>query len=290
MECYQCNLCDSPGHIDTAPEVKKIRSNVRQFQDEEFTVWRCRNCGSLHCLEDIDYARYYHDYPLKRQKPDFFTLKLFSARLRQLVSGGLKKTHSVLDYGCGNGGFVRFLRARGYSLAEGFDPYSESFSDRAVLERRYDFVISQDVIEHAPDTPSFLDEMLALVRPGGGVAVIGTPDAAKISLDDPIDIVGHLHQPHHRHILSKAQLENLVEARGFRIIKVLRRWYVDTWLPFLNGSFFFRYVAATGGAVDSIFEPIRYRLVLGSPQLLFYGLFGRLRNPCKDILVFARAK
>ena len=290
MECRQCNLCNPPGQIDSAPEVKKVRSNIRQFRNEEFTVWRCSNCGSLHCLEDIDFARYYRNYPLHRQKADFFTLKQFSSRLHQLVTGGLMTTDSVLDYGCGNGGFVRFLKAQGYSLAVGYDPYSESFSDRAVLERNYDFVISQDVIEHAPDTLSLLDEMLTLVRAGGGMAVIGTPDAAEISLDDPIDVVGPLHQPYHRHILTKAQLENLIEARGLNITKVLQRWYVDTWIPFLNSSFFFHYVAATGGAVDSIFEPIRYPLILGSPKLLVYGLFGRLRNPRKDVLIFAQAK
>jgi len=290
MESRLCNLCDAPGQIDNAPEVKKVRSNVRQFQREEFTVWRCRTCGSLHCLEDIDYATYYHNYPLQNQKPDFFTLKLFSSRLRQLIGGGLLTSHSILDYGCGNGGFVRFLRAQGYSLAEGYDPYSETFSDRAVLTQTYDFVISQDVLEHAPDTLAFLDELLSLVRAGGGMAAIGTPDAAKISLNDAIDAVGQLHQPHHRHILTRSQLEKLIEARGFNITKVLRRWYVDTWIPFLNSSFFFHYVAATGCAVDSMFEPIRYRTIFSSPQLLLYGLFGRLRNPHKDVLVFAQAK
>lgn len=290
MECRQCNLCENPGLIDDASEVKRIRSNVRQFQNEEFTVWRCSNCGSLHCLEDIDYERYYQDYPLHMQKPDFFTLQLFSSRLRQLVRGGLEQKHSVLDYGCGNGGFVSFLREKGYSSAEGYDPYDESFSNCAVLGQKYDYVISQDVIEHAPDTLSFLDEMLTLVRSGGGIAVIGTPDAANISLHDPIDAVGQLHQPHHRHILAMAQLERLIEARGFRITRSLHRWYVDTWIPFLNSSFFFHYTAAAGGTVDSIFEPIRYPLIFSSPRLLLYGLFGRFMDPRKDSLIFAQAR
>lgn len=287
MECRKCNLCDPPGTIETASELRKIRSNVRQFQNEEFTVWRCTNCGSLHCLEDIDYALYYRDYPLHRQKSDFFTLKLFSARLKQLVEGGLLARHSILDYGCGNGGFVRFLREKGYPAADGYDPFSADFADRGTLESSYDFVIAQDVLEHAPDTVSFLDEMLSLVRPGGMV-VIGTPDASRLRLHDPIDQIAQLHQPYHRHIVAKAQLQKLLDSRGFKAAGVSTRWYVDTWLPFLNSSFFFHYVAATGGTIDSSFEPIRLSVIFGSPRLLLLGLLGRLRNPQKDFLLFAK--
>lgn len=289
MECRECNLCERPGRVETAPEIGKIRSNVRRFRDREFTVWRCGNCGSLHCLEDIDYAHYYQDYPLFQQKPDFFTLQLFSARLKQLVGGGLTRQHGILDFGCGNGGFVRYLRDQGYR-AEGYDPYAVAFQDAGLLQNRYDFVVCQDVLEHAQDTLAFLDQILSLACRNGGMAVIGTPDAGGIRLDDSIDAVGQLHQPYHRHILERRRLEGLIAARGFRVVKTLTRWYVDTWIPFLNSSFFFAYVEASGGALDSIFEPIRFPLVLGSPRLLYRGLFGRLHDPGKDMLVFAQTQ
>jgi hypothetical protein len=48
-------------------------------------------------------------------------------------------------------------------------------------------------------------------------------------------------------------------------------------------------MAAVDGTVDSGFDPIRPGLILRSPRLLFYGLFGRLLRPRKDILVMATA-
>jgi len=101
--------------------------------------------------------------------------------------------------------------------------------------------------------------------------------------------VGQLHQPFHRHILTGERLVSLMERRGFRVDRVVPRSYVETWFPFVNSVFLFNYMAATDGTVDSGFDPIRLRLILGSPKLLFYGLFGRLLNPGKDIFVIATA-
>lgn len=283
-----CNICDSPGRRATSPEVARVPCNVREFAGETYTVWRCANCGSLHCLEDIDYARFYRHYPVQRQVPDFFTRRLFASRLRQLVKGGLERRHSVLDHGCGNGAFVEYLRSRGYARAEGYDPYSSRYARREVLERRFDYVVSQDVIEHAPEPLAFLDELVARLKPRTGVLAVGTPDAARLRLSDPLEAVGRLHQPYHRHLLASAELVKQLEARGLRVTRRVQRWYVDTWFPFLNSSFFFRYLAAAGGYMDAGFEPIRPGLVLRSPGLLGYGLFGRLLQPGKDVLVFAR--
>jgi 2-polyprenyl-3-methyl-5-hydroxy-6-metoxy-1,4-benzoquinol methylase len=269
--------------------VAKINSNVRRFRSEQFTVWRCPDCGCLHTLEDIDYARYYDGYFMQRQKMDFFARRLFSSRLRELERGGLKPDHEVLDYGCGNGNFVRFLRDRAYPAAKGFDPFSPEFADRSVCASRYDVVNSQDVIEHAPDPGRFLDELAGLVRRPGGILAIGTPNAEHIDLRDPLDAVGQLHQPFHRHILTGERLVALVKQRGFRVHRIVPRSYVETWWPFVNSVFLFNYMAAADGTVDSGFDPIRLRLILGSPRLLFYGLFGRLLRPRKDILVMATA-
>jgi 2-polyprenyl-3-methyl-5-hydroxy-6-metoxy-1,4-benzoquinol methylase len=289
MSTITCNLCGDAGRFETSRDVARVNSNVRRFRDEQFTVWRCSGCGSLHSLEDIDYARYYDGYFMQRQKMDFFARRLFLSRLRDLKRGGISPTHSILDFGCGNGNFVRFLQDRGYAAVNGYDPYSQDFADRSVCETTYDFVNSQDVIEHAPDCEALLDELAALVRRPGGVLAIGTPNAEGIDLHDRIDAVGQLHQPFHRHILTGKRLVGLVEQRGFRVTRVVPRSYVETWFPFVNSVFLFNYMAAVDGTVDSGFDPIRLRLILGAPKLLLYGLFGRMLNRGKDILVMATA-
>ena len=289
MSTRTCTLCRDGGRFDDSPDVATVNSNVRRFRGEQFTVWRCSGCGSLHTLEDIDYARYYDGYFMQRQKMDFFARRLFASRLQELERSGLSRHQAVLDYGCGNGNFVRFLQDRGYSAARGYDPFTPEFADRSVCARLYDFVSSQDVIEHAPDSEKFLDELAEVVRRPGGVLAIGTPNAEYIDLRDPLDAVGQLHQPFHRHILTGERLVALIERRGFRVDRVVPRSYVETWWPFVNSVFLFNYMAAVDGTVDSGFDPIRTRLLLGSPRLLFYGLFGRLLNTRKDVFVMATA-
>ena len=287
MECATCNLCEKAGTFDAAKETARVRCNVREFQGEQFTVWRCVHCGSLHCLEDIDYERYYKSYPLHRQVLDLPTRRLMRARLRQLVKGGLRAEHAILDYGCGNGTFVRFLKESGFKNAQGYDPFSKLFSDAAVLQRRFDVITSQDVLEHAPDPLVELDKLAMLTRPRG-MLVIGTPNASRLDLSDPFDAVGRLHQPYHRHILAAECLKRQIEARGLRVLNVVEHWFVDTHLPFLNSSFLFRYVAAAGGHMDVMFEPFQAGAILSSPRLLYYGFAGAFINPRKDVVVFAQ--
>lgn len=249
-------------------------------------MWRCEHCGTLHCLEDIDYGRYYEDYPLQRQALDFPTRRLLRSRVRELVRGGVRADQAILDFGCGNGAFVRYLRQSGYARAEGYDPFSSEFSDRAVLGKRFDVVLSQDVLEHAAQPLQMLDETLRLVA-ARGMIVIGTPDASRLDLADPLDSVGRLHQPFHRHLLAAEHLKRLVERRGFRVTRMVHRWFVDTRLPFLNSSFLFRYVKKAGGHIDAMFEPVRPGLVVSSPRLLFYAFAGGFINPAKDVVLFA---
>lgn len=281
-----CTVCIGGGRLEDAADVATVACNVREFSDRQFIVWRCRHCRSLHCAEGIDHEQYYRRYPIQGQRQDLPTRLLFASRRRQLERGGVRASHSLLDFGCGNGGFVEFLRDGGYAAVEGFDPYSKRYADRRTLERRYDVVMAQDAIEHVPDPGEFLDEILGLVA-NGGMAVIGTPDAAALDLDDVLDRVGRLHQPYHQHILSSNALTAMIESRGFAVSRVEHRWYADTLYPFINSRFLFGYVNATGGVIDAAFEPWRADVVLRSPRLLMHGLVGGCFNPRKDVVVFA---
>ncbi len=291
METFSasCKACLAENRIEMNGNAAKIASNVRRFKEERFTVWRCARCNSLHSLEEIDYDRYYENYVMQKQKPDFATRLLFASRLRQLVRGGLLSHHSVLDFGCGNGNFLRFIREKGYTKVAGYDPFVSQFADRSVCGQKFDLVTNQDVIEHSPDPVGFLDEVAALVRRPGGKLAIGTPDADHLHLQDPLNSTGWLHQPHHRHILGGGQLVQMLEQRRFRIDRVERRSYIETRIPFINSTFAFNYAASADGTVDSLFEPIKLSLVYTSPKLLFYGLFGYWVNHKKDVFITATA-
>jgi SAM-dependent methyltransferase len=270
--CTECNLCDHPGTLATARDVAQIPCNVRCFQDHVFTVWRCTGCGSLHCKEDADLAAYYADYPIKLQKLSFHDRVGYRNRLRMLRAHGVGPAARVLDYGCGPGLYVDYLREHGFKNAAGYDPYEARFSDAQLLDGTYDAVVSYDVIEHDEDPLRFLRSLTRLVKPGG-VLLIGTPNADRISLARTRNPA--LHMPYHRHILSEKVMQALGQECGLETLESNLRSYFDSVIPSVNSRFMWRYVEKQG-FLDAAFEPPNLALVLRSPDLLFLAFFGYL--------------
>jgi SAM-dependent methyltransferase len=100
----------------------------------------------------------------------------------QHFSGGDRAARRVMDFGCGAGGLVERLAARGYAI-EGCDikpfwdanapvasrlgvisanPYRLPFDDR-----RFDVVISTSVLEHAQNKDELFREIHRVLKPGG---------------------------------------------------------------------------------------------------------------------------
>lgn len=268
-----CNLCDDPRPLSGTRDVVRVASNVRRFRHEQFTVWRCEHCRSLHAKEGVELGPYYAGYPLQNQRLDFFTRVSFRNRLRILERGGLERGQRVLDYGCGTGLFVRFLREAGYDVT-GYDLYAPEFSDRAPLAQRFDALISQDVLEHAEEPFDMLQEWAGLLK-DGGLLFVGTPNADEIDLGRPDLYSFEIHQPYHRHLLSERALVAAGAKAGFTPVAVEKRFYLDTWVPFNNLAFARAYVARLGGDLDAAFEPPHVGTVLRTPWLWFLGYFGR---------------
>jgi SAM-dependent methyltransferase len=273
--CLECNLCGDPGTLagaaEAGAEVGAVPCNVREFTTDLFTLWRCTGCGSLHCAEDADLDRYYAHYPLKTQKLSFNDRIGYRNRLRLLQAQGLSASAHILDYGCGAGLFVEFLREQGMENAAGYDPFVPEYADRRRLEEQYDAVVSYDVIEHSVDPRAFLRSLVNLVKPGG-LVVIGTPNAQNVSVrrkGDP-----SLHVPYHRHILSERALLALGQEVGCEPAQVYERSFYDSLYPTVNSRFMWRYIQKTGGLLDAAVEPPRTGLVLRSPDLLFFAFFG----------------
>ncbi len=273
--CLECNLCEEPGTLAGASqagaEVGKVPCNVREFSEDLFTLWRCTNCGSLHCAEDADLERYYDRYPLKRQKLSFSERVGYRNRWNLLKAQGLSSNARILDYGCGAGLFVDFLRREGVENATGYDTFVAKYSDSVRLNERYDAVVSYDVIEHSDEPREFFGSLARLVKPGG-LLVIGTPNAENVSLQRKGDPC--LHVPYHRHILSERALLALGKEAGCEPSQVYERSFYDSLYPTVNSRFMWRYIQKTGGLLDAAVEPPRPGVVLKSPDLLFFALFG----------------
>jgi len=107
----------------------------------------------------------------------------YLAALAALQRAGFKREDSLADVGCGTGGFLRFLRARGFMRLTAFDmspvalaTAAESGAEvhRVDLESSFALpgapfaaLVALDVVEHLADDLAFLRCAAAALRPGG---------------------------------------------------------------------------------------------------------------------------
>jgi 2-polyprenyl-3-methyl-5-hydroxy-6-metoxy-1,4-benzoquinol methylase len=283
-----CIICDE---TSTQVEQSAVRSNCRKFGEQQFNIWRCPKCRSIHAADDVDLAEAYRDYPYHRVGTQASTKFLLNAGYRNLLNRlrkvGLTRQHKVLDYGCGGGGFLHYARSKGYDV-QGFDEYSQEFNDPRTIEAQYDFVLSQDVIEHVLDPWEHLRTLGRLTLPGGIVA-IGTPNAELVDMKKPVALIHALHQPYHRHLFSKRALLSLGERLDWSFVRSYAKMYAETLIPGMNGRFFDYYTQLGDNTLDFALEPLHFDIPrLYSPIGLFWAFFGYFFVPEDSLMVVYR--
>jgi 2-polyprenyl-3-methyl-5-hydroxy-6-metoxy-1,4-benzoquinol methylase len=266
-----CNVCAS----EVAGEVERgqVRSNVRRFAQEKFDLWRCPDCKSIHASDEVDLDHYYAAYPFHNGGSSWLESAVYRSLHKRLKRAGLQKQHTILDYGCGNGMLVRFLRSLGLD-AHGYDQHAAEFNHPELLERRWDCIVTQDVIEHVAEPWELLRSFDRMVNPGGLIAV-GTPNAEALDLQDPEWCIHALHQPYHRHILSSRALRQMGPKLGWQLARWFPTEYVNTLVPFVNVRFVVHLMSCFDNTLDSAFEvetADRKRLL--NAGTFWYGLFG----------------
>ncbi len=241
----------------------------------------------------MDLARYYAGYPVFSLRLNRVRRMLYRPLLRRLRRDGFGPGCTLLDYGCGGGAFVHYLREKGYFGAEGYDPYApaEGFGDPRALDKGpFEYVLLQDVVEHVQDPAALLSEVNRYAAAGGYV-LVGTPDAGRIDLARPERHVNELHLPYHRHILTREALESMGQRVGWRPVRFYERAYHDCpWLG-LNSRAVKVYQSLMDGTVDSLGEPIRAGRALRSGRFLFAAFVGYFfRYKGEMAVMFRRAR
>ncbi|MDH5671986.1 MAG: class I SAM-dependent methyltransferase [Myxococcales bacterium] len=282
-EGERCVVCGAARAEDA--EEAMVRCNVRRFRDERFAVWRCAQCRSIHARDAVDLEHYYGGYPVFDAELDWKLRVVYGAMLGRLREAGLGPEHELLDYGCGKGLLLSFLREQGQEHVSGYDRFAEGYDDPQVLGRSYDFIVTQDLIEHVADPHTELKLFDSLLRPGGLIS-IGTPDADALDLQKPEDFVHALHLPYHRHILAMPALIAAGEKLGWRVVRQYRTMYNNTLVPTMNPRFVLHYVRCHDDVFDLVAEDIRIdSWKLWSPMTLFYAFFGYFFDRHTDIQV-----
>jgi 2-polyprenyl-3-methyl-5-hydroxy-6-metoxy-1,4-benzoquinol methylase len=285
-----CNVClkDVTGDVERT----EVRSNVRRFAKERFGVWRCPHCKSIHAADDVDLGYYYSHYPFHGgTELDWAERAIYRNMTKRLERCGLQKHHAILDYGCGSGALIRYLRSVGYENAHGYDEFSPEFRAQERLEQKYDCIVSQDVIEHVHEPWDLLRLFDRLSNPGALIS-IGTPNAEGVNLNDAEWFVHALHQPYHRHILSGTVLREAGEKLGWGVARYYESEYLNTLVPFINLRFVMHYMQCFDNTMDVAFDRKTNSLKLFNPlTTLWYGLFGYwLTDNTGVMVVFQKPK
>jgi SAM-dependent methyltransferase len=279
LDCLICNH-----QIDPNDESAFVTfpCNVRAFWGERFKVWQCPNCMTIHCLDVVDIEHYYAKYPFAQAKLTLPLRLCYRNLYQQLKKHGFSKTHSLLDYGCGSGIFVKYLRERGFSNCYGYDPYAppEGFGNPTTLQQEpFDYILLQDVIEYVEDPVALLCKLNALLAPGGYI-LIGTPNAAHIDLSQPSvsasvsDYYNGVHVPYHLHIYTCKSIELLGRHQGWELVDFYDRAYHDTPWFSLNARAWNEYQRLLDGTINVIFESIKPWKALTSYKFIFLAFFG----------------
>jgi SAM-dependent methyltransferase len=182
-----CRICGAESY--------ELGNKVGHHARIQFFLFRCPRC--LFAFVDppwsgLCYAyneQYYRgkgvdpsvDYVFELEAPEktvrFYEWAGFTNMIGSLMP--LNRKTRWLDYGCGNGGLVRYLRQRGFADAFGFDRgwivgQSRKLGIPILNERElshcygeFDVVTMLEVIEHALDPLAVLQHARRLLKPNG---------------------------------------------------------------------------------------------------------------------------
>ncbi len=167
-----CPGCDDPharsivqlGAVPVHAHVLHRSAEAARAADRaELTLAACPKCGLLF-NEAFDPARVAYDLEYDNALHGSRRFREYQRALAEdLVQRHELGNKSTVELGCGDGGFLRALRAAGAGPCIGFDPTAAPIdTDGVRIERGYgenaagDFLVCRHVLEHIPDPIPFL--------------------------------------------------------------------------------------------------------------------------------------
>jgi SAM-dependent methyltransferase len=232
------------------------KPDPRYFPQERFRVVECNGCGlgfvnPRPTFQEM--AKYYPpDYfqlPARQSSGSCFTRRYSNeASYLDAFQNG-DRPGTLLDVGCANGDFPRFMAERGWQV-EGvevsqsaqritdFRVYAEEFDKIPITQPSYDAVTAWAVLEHVHDPMAYFRKASQVLRKGG-LFVFLVPNFQSVASRRLFceDI------PRHLYFFTGSTVRQYLERTGFALVEEDNNRNVykvapANWLPFMLNSKF----------------------------------------------------
>lgn len=142
------------------------------FKDKKRSYLQCSRCDLVFVPQEqlLDAETEKAHYDMHENNPQDQGYRHFLSRLAIPLLERVNTSAKGLDFGCGPGPTLSLiLEEAGHSMSV-YDIYYQP--DTEVLEERYDFMTSTEVIEHLYDPQRIWGLWLNLVKPGGWIGLM----------------------------------------------------------------------------------------------------------------------
>lgn len=228
VPCPVCGILPAEAFLD-------VLSQRLQASKRSFKLSRCVQCGLVltsprPSTADMDWL-YNNEYFLPVRGGLGTKIGDLTTRERASFVQKYVRSGSVLDIGCGLGGFLANLPSNRFEVS-GLEPYQGLFAsvveplrsriqfkpfDTADLaENAFDLITLWHVLEHMPQPLKALEKVFRLLKPGGCL-ILEVPNLASLEARWLGPFWYHLDVPFHFWHFTPSSLRTMVSKAGFRV-------------------------------------------------------------------------
>lgn len=179
---------------------------------------------------------YDHSYFAERSQNDTKRLRSFEQE-KSYLSRFAENNGTILDIGCSTGEFLSSISWQGVKYGLEISEYAKSIAlesgihfDDDVFEKRdtFDIVVYRGTIQHLPSPFEYLQSTFSILRPGGIVVFLATPNSNSV-VYKMCNTLPALDPNLNYWIPSDITLKSNLENIGFRVI--------DTSYPYIGSPY-----------------------------------------------------
>lgn len=238
----KCSLCSGENIVLRHPHVR---------DNKELHVLECQDCGLvfLNTFNHIS-EQFYEDSGMLSNDISFKQYRQQSFKDDQRRANQLKEKirgKTVLDFGCGAGGFLNLIKENtstvaGVELDKELNQQINSenircYSNIAEIKGEYDFITLFHVLEHIVDPGNLLNELKQYLKPNGTMIIeVPNADDALLTLYENNKFADFTYWSCHVFLYNSYTLKRVVEEAGYKVnfIKQYQRYPLSNHLYWLS--------------------------------------------------------